>query len=169
MLIERKDGTGAVLIPRSDATNVYDLLMDVAACIRAEPKRYDQTTWIFYAHSRLRFGEEEIPANMPACGTVGCRAGWITLLAGYRPSVDGVAYTAKLILGIGRQYVIEGKFDFNEEFNVEVDKLFSAYSVDELPGSWIHADLGARGIEEFAERFKDRLLATPVVYNHQAP
>jgi len=59
-------------IPQSDATNVYDLLQDVKRAILEEPKRLNMG---FYA-SFGRFGPKE-----PACGTVGCFAGWVSILS----------------------------------------------------------------------------------------
>ena len=61
-----------VRIPRSKATNAYDLLSEIQDLIRTEPKRYNQNIWL----RRVKRGE----AKRPACGTVGCVAGWVVAL-----------------------------------------------------------------------------------------
>ena len=60
-------------VPRSDATNAYDLLEDVIACIEQEPKRLDMREWLV----------TDMPRNRayPQCGTIGCVAGWTVALS----------------------------------------------------------------------------------------
>jgi len=92
-------------VPRSDATNVYDLLQDVKQAILEEPRRVDMN-FVAYVDDRTRqwtnprTGRKEVmPA--PSCGTVGCFAGWTMLLAGMTPGQAGSKWTggAKDILG----------------------------------------------------------------------
>jgi hypothetical protein len=61
------------LVPRSRATNAYELLDEVVRVIEAEPRRLNMGNWIFMPS----YVEREL---IPACGTVGCVAGWIVLL-----------------------------------------------------------------------------------------
>lgn len=60
-------------IKASDATTAWGLLEDVREAILAEPKRANMRVYVEGWHP-WRGG--------PACGTVGCLAGWIALLSG---------------------------------------------------------------------------------------
>lgn len=64
-------------LPKSKAKNAYDLLSEVVAIVLAEPKRYDQARFI-----ERRADGDTVPRGFPACGTVGCVAGWIVTLKG---------------------------------------------------------------------------------------
>lgn len=61
-------------LPLSNAKTAYSLLQDVKKAILEEPKRVNMTT--YYKETTRR--------NAPACGTVGCFAGWVCILAGIR-------------------------------------------------------------------------------------
>lgn len=95
------------LIPVSKAKTALGLLGDVKRAILQEPKRADMTTYTDRIHP------EE---GGPACGTVGCVAGWISLLAG-QGYVDDAA-PAKKLLGYGLNYYTVGENDyvFNEGY-----------------------------------------------------
>ncbi len=58
-------------IPRSRAKTAWGLCQEVIKAIEAEPKRADMTIFSY------KLSPEE---GGPACGTVGCFAGWVTLL-----------------------------------------------------------------------------------------
>lgn len=66
-----------VPLPRSTATNAYDLLLDVIRVVEEEPRRLlmdivsNKYSWC-------------IPNDieLPPCGTVGCVAGWCAILTG---------------------------------------------------------------------------------------
>lgn len=62
-------------IPVSHATNSYDLLTDVIAAIREEPKRIYMDEYVRSAQA-IELDEMEAPA----CGTQGCIAGWVMYL-----------------------------------------------------------------------------------------
>jgi hypothetical protein len=64
-------------LPRSTATNAYDLLGDVITCIQHEPRRCYMKNWITPAIT-VKF---ETDLEGPPCGTAACVAGWICLLA----------------------------------------------------------------------------------------
>lgn len=60
-------------IPRSRAKTAWGLLQDVKRAILAEPKRVNMGVFI----------EDKLPEDGgPACGKVGCFAGWVSILAG---------------------------------------------------------------------------------------
>ena len=83
-------------IPRSRAKTAYGLVRAVIRAIRAEPKRADITT--FYNRRHPEDGG-------PACGTVGCFAGWVCLLRDGRKGFD---MRAMQILGEHMNYSIPG-------------------------------------------------------------
>lgn len=66
-------------IPLSTAKTAWGLLQDVKRAILNEPKRARMTCYV-------RTGVTPMyDADAPACGTVGCFAGWISLLADANP------------------------------------------------------------------------------------
>lgn len=82
-------------IPRSKATTAWGLLQDVKRAIQEEPKRADMSTFI----------EERRPEDGgPACGTVGCIAGWICLLRKGKAGVFPASGQAASILGYQLNY-----------------------------------------------------------------
>lgn len=68
-------------LPRSQATNAYDLLNDVIVAIRAEPLRLDMGSWLTPAD--MAFSSRD---RQPACGTVACVAGWTAILGSPLPT-----------------------------------------------------------------------------------
>lgn len=74
--------TGSFKERRSDATNSYDLMTDIAAYILEEPKRVYMGDWLMEGDEiRRRLGDEG-----PVCGTVGCIAGNAGVLTDGRAS-----------------------------------------------------------------------------------
>lgn len=92
------------LVPFSTATNAYDLLSDVIAAIQSEPRRLDMGQWLCIADS---YGGDF--SHFPACGTIGCVAGWVIFLTRehqntlsdlYRPHIAGDAESfARAVMG----------------------------------------------------------------------
>lgn len=81
-------------MPTSRATNAYQLLEDVRQIILAEPKRYNQMTIL-----RRGRGLDWTPIEeRPACGTIGCVAGWVTVLNS--PRSHNPITAAQRILGL---------------------------------------------------------------------
>jgi len=137
---------------RSEATNAYDLLKEIRALIQEEPKRYNQQDTLTYLRNyrntlyRGKLAQEVAPA----CGTIGCRAGWVVAAAAPHPErVDDVVHYAKKVLGLtGRQ----------------AENLFDGWAAgseaDGAPfGSVEHARRGARGITVFMAHHKKQLQA----------
>lgn len=54
------------------------ILKHVIALIKAEPKRYDQSTYMETPKMHCARGTE----HFPACGTICCVAGWVNIVAG---------------------------------------------------------------------------------------
>lgn len=76
-------------IPRSKAKTAYGLLSEIRRLILEEPLRYNQTWY---------WSNTNIGGLAPACGTVGCVAGWTCALKGHTP--DHANYSAAYILGL---------------------------------------------------------------------
>lgn len=66
-------------LPRSRARNAYALMRDINKAILTEPRRLNMSGWLVAfqnkATARIYQG-----GRSPSCGTVGCYAGWCTLL-----------------------------------------------------------------------------------------
>lgn len=76
-------------VPKARAENAYDLLGEVIDLIKEDPKRYNQHFWLTDGESSGGTGLDfsdlprpilEVRKNMPACGTMGCVAGWVSTL-----------------------------------------------------------------------------------------
>lgn len=66
-------------MPTSRAKTAYGLLDEVKELILARPKRYDQERFIKRLNGTN--GADFLkPSQAPACGTVGCVAGWVATL-----------------------------------------------------------------------------------------
>lgn len=90
-------------LPRTKAKTPIGILKAVAKAILEEPRRYNQQDW----GSRYDAATVKRDATLPACGTVACVAGWVTVLT--RPTrVENVPLgDAQIIaarrLGLSRQ------------------------------------------------------------------
>lgn len=86
--------------PRSAATNAYDLLQDVKKVILEEPLRLDMSIVC------LRGEGISLDILKPACGTVGCLAGWVLVLTGRTKPNEanfGMTGEARDLLGLDRE------------------------------------------------------------------
>lgn len=75
------------MVPRSDATNVYDLLQDVKQAILEEPRRANMNYFgleVGNNQSLMWIGPDDTYHKLqaPSCGTIGCFAGWVQMLSG---------------------------------------------------------------------------------------
>lgn len=113
---------GLAPLPRSRATTAWGLLQDVKRVMRKEPKRVDMNSYVAQLKNRaylfkpgradtyddptdLQRQQQRVLAQFPACGTTGCFAGWVCVLAG-KPEASASADCAKSILGRGCQYTL---------------------------------------------------------------
>lgn len=129
-------------IPKSRAKTAYGLLSEIRALILAEPKRYDQTTFIARENDAWSF---VLGLKMPACGTVGCVAGWVATLKGPRDfSYEDASMIAEDILG------------------VPCHDLFNGGAVKQRPQTAAHAKAGAHHIAKFQKEHRAQLLAKKV-------
>ena len=137
-------------IPKSRAKTAYGLLSEVKRLIVEEPKRYDQTIFL------SRLGDMWLePNDYPACGTIGCVAGWVVAIKCERilPTYQ-IAEKATKILGLSPE---------------QADELMEScalenYTKKELPteGTRAYAKLGARHITRFQKRYTRQLKAKRV-------
>jgi len=140
------------------AKTAYELLQQVCAHILEEPKRYHQGTWgLTRKHAVGVVGRE----NVPPCGTVACRAGWIVGLHDGLPSLKNrlsrnqgsVSDRANLILG----------FKENDDYVVAAtSELFDSESVDpelKFTSPREYAKRGVAGLRAFMKKHKAHLQA----------
>lgn len=166
--------------PTSQATNAYDLLGDVIAAIRQEPRRLDMGQWLAEA--------DFVTSAEPACGTVGCIAGWLTILGTRRPTQDAIAQDRLDVYGnaatTGWRLLLpptwkaydremhvrdfpESK-DFNRflRFRNAVHDLFMTfpdkYDCTLQQGTPEYAEFIVRKISDFREEWSDVLLQAPI-------
>lgn len=137
-------------IPKSKAKTAYGLLSEVRKIILQEPKRYNQEIYI----ERVADGDlDETSPRVPACGTIGCVAGWVaTLKRGGDFSYTSTPAIAEQVLGIS---------------GIQRFELFSGGAVlkmDRLvkPGTVKYARLGAKHIARFMEKYATQLKAKKV-------
>ena len=130
-------------MPVSKARNAYELLQEIRKLILEEPKRYDQ-------EYTLTVGDGP---DMPACGTVGCVAGWTVALklpdrvAQYSYG-GGVCIRAATILGL----------DYEQR-----SLLFDGGALGRTrPQTLRHAKRGAEHIKRFMEKHAKQLKAKKV-------
>ena len=94
-------------IPRSKAKTAYGLCMDVIRAIQAEPRRADMRVAV-----QIR---DVSDPDAPACGTVGCFAGWIMVLRqGREQTLNGnlctyYVFNAENLLGHNICYLTAGR------------------------------------------------------------
>jgi hypothetical protein len=137
-------------IPRSKAKTAYGLVSDVIRAIEEEPRRVDMAT--------LR---QKVSPQMggPACGTVGCFAGWVSILAGKMPPK---VKTGEIELGVGYgPEETHARLVLGEECDYSDRAIRSSYwdhndggYVFEATGKDIRGDVGSR---EYARSVINRI------------
>lgn len=154
-----------VALPRPvRPANAYELLERVCEATLAEPKRYDQTQWVKLTARNY---------DRPACGTVGCRAGWICLIERTTriPSVDKASlkeldnalddlryHQGDMVPGNARNLLGCGRYDAPDDLREAVTWLFSGDALhfergdttDEETGDWSQ-ELPEQGTMEYAK------------------
>lgn len=144
------------LIPKSRAKTAFGLLSEIRRLILAEPKRYNQERYIARVGGRNDADEidpEIYPKGAPACGTVGCVAGWVaTLKHGDAFAYLETAGMAAASLGLT---------------HIQAGELFGGDALDQLignacPQTKAYAQAGAAHIARFQKKYAQQLKATKV-------
>ena len=149
------DCEGAVMakgaMPVSKAKTAYGLLSEIRKLILAEPNRYFQGAWRL---TKDNLTEDE---KMPACGTIGCVAGWVDVLKSKRPLPANAAWER------GIEFQRRG-MEILGLSNSQAGRLFDG----EAAGFRIrigvveHARRGAEHIARFQKRYAAQLKAKRV-------
>jgi hypothetical protein len=131
-------------IPRTKATNAYDLLKEVRDLILEDPRRYNQRTTLNHYPPGVQWteGPRRQPILAPPCGTVGCRAGWVVELTRSRT-----------------QYVVRGAQDILGLTDAQAETFFAAAAAAGWAGTPEHARSGAYGITAFLKKHAKQLKA----------
>lgn len=135
-------------MPVSKAKTAYGLLGEVAKIIVAQPERYDHHDWFPILKGQSRTWQPY--TQVPACGTVGCVAGWIVALKHPSYNDNGPKHVSDLaanILGMDVYTADRGLFLAN---------------VSGKPQTFRHAKAGAKAIETFRQKYATQLKATKV-------
>lgn len=133
-------------MPTSTAATAYELLSEIRHLILAEPKRFDQTHWLTQRVGLASY----TPKQYPACGTVGCVAGWVRVLK--RPhateSTADTPFVARRVLKISKDKSFE---------------LFAGAACGATKGQTLsHAKAGAKHIAKFQRKYAKQLKRTRV-------
>lgn len=145
-------------IPLSKAKTALGFLRDVQRVIAAEPARADMR--VTTRSAGWDDGPDEPPSPRPACGTVGCFAGWVNVLAGGRETAlrQGIS-SAHAFLGPLLDYTFWGG---KQQFSV-----FNAGGGDSCettaPGTKAHARAVVQRIDRFIKRNEKALRARKLV------
>ena len=126
-------------MPVSKAKTAYELLGEIRKIILEEPKRYDQTDTLFHCDASDPLA--------PACGTIGCVAGWVVALKAPKTHRMHVLEAAARILGIH-------KYDSW--------MLFDSDQARGKPQTYSHARSGAAHIARFMKKHEAQLKAKSV-------
>lgn len=84
---------------KSQAKTAWGLMQAVNRAILAEPRRLYMGNWISSFLDR-RQAKEEVGFT-PACGTVGCYAGWVAMLAEGQETFGVQTTAVELLAGVG--------------------------------------------------------------------
>lgn len=160
----KRKKTGQSLLPVSKARTAWDLVVDARDAILAEPLRADMRC-VVETEQEIReqedderewkrsFGGTVRPRRrLPACGTVGCFAGWISTLRGgvLVAQHDGLEHASFLLAG-DRKAIYGGDGPVN--FRTEPD---GAFVFDD--GANIHEPVGTKRYAQAVGRRIDRFL-----------
>lgn len=132
------------LVPKlTRPTTAYALLSNICKLITEEPKRYYQRTWIDLADLSVDKGK------FPACGTMGCVAGWVETL---RSSSDRAYDKAHALTNGGKTAIFESARRTLGLTTVEARCLFAAEALEDLHGGRLPVAAGTSGYAKFGVR-----------------
>jgi hypothetical protein len=97
------------LIPTAKANNAYDLCLEVIDAMLEEPKRVNMGYFCLLVGQGEEHASHYEVGQAPACGTIGCFAGWVNLITFDRNVANNHAQDlAKAVLGEGLRYRFAG-------------------------------------------------------------
>jgi hypothetical protein len=136
------------LLPKSKAKTAYGLLSEIAKLALAEPKRLRMGMWLDRKAARTF-------ADAPACGTVGCIAGWAVMLRGTRQQQREMENSVYCVLADAPATAVLGldRGQAEELFNPNVDGSY---------GTLTHARNAVRRIRRFQKEHAAQLKAKKV-------
>lgn len=149
-------------VPKSKATNAYELLDEIQALILEEPKRVWMDDWVIKGKHKiettLAYSNAEVTA--PACNTVGCIAGWMVSLRHPRQFPSEYAEAALMLLGTSINYEADDELAYNA-LNLFYGQ--PPYPFPTAPyGTKAYARAVVNNIKRFKRKWKTRLKATPL-------
>jgi hypothetical protein len=152
---------------------VGDVIARIQQIILEEPRRLNMDTWMTdFAHTLTHRFHLQPP---PACGTVGCVAGWVAVL--FRPDLRvrprSISSMAERVLGYIPENIAAMEYlpsDMKENYR-DVGSLFSCAASNEFgeteslgePGTRFHAQAVARRLDVYLDqhpKLRDRVLVT---------
>lgn len=147
-------------LPTTRAKNAYTLLAAVCRLITAEPRRYNQGLYLTKGKPGTKvFENTDSQERYPACGTVGCVAGWVKALIEPETLTEdnNIRWTAANILGLqGMQtqelFTHQALLYLPEATNKTLNK----------PQSAAYAKLGVLHIRRFMEKYAEQLKAKEI-------
>lgn len=136
-------------LPRSKAKTAWGLVQDVKRVMLEEPKRVWMKDYIVERNPALW-------PNAPACGTVGCFAGWCSILSGGKRNIFRTYSHALELLGDCDYDTVQTTDDDGYAYK---DHVFSAFGPDleGEPGTATFARSVVRRIERF-QRINEKVL-----------
>ena len=160
---ERLTPKQRALLPKARGKTAYGLLGDVIKAIREEPRRYDQWQLL----STYQPTTTKADPLLPECGTVGCVAGWVTVLQGGRLTWrTNIWEQAQKILGLTPEQaneLFDDRAAGDRDENWWEDPHYEDNSTKVTLRSFkAHATRGIRHIERFRKQYKSQLTRTKV-------
>lgn len=100
-------------LPVSKARNAYELMQEVNRTILEEPKRLYMGSWVTaFKETRIETRlSDRMKFCTPSCGTVGCYAGWVTLLK-LNQNLYSMAEEEALVLLTGERYPVYDSVEY---------------------------------------------------------
>lgn len=150
--------------PVSTAENAYQLIDEVIAAIREEPKRVNMGMWVHTVEClrELYPAARTKPTALPECGTIACVAGWVVGLAepeklrAFQISETGnsatIAHVAARILGW--LFYDASTFTMFAAHGADIDHL--------KPGTKRYVEAVVARIRAFQREHAERLINTSI-------
>lgn len=137
-----------------------ELLLKVKAVILEEPSRLDMYRWLEHHPPGRKLwdtaysGTVDAQLTVPSCGTVGCIAGWVIVLAGKENESLGVSLSGVAAEALGLSQLQADSLFYHNAWSVwshdHSNRLKDLYD-NSPPGSVLRAQIVAEVIDLFLE------------------